>query len=81
MAFFVCTNLGFHTLESLGRPAVDSRLTSVVPLRFYGCDGSEEEGRWHENSAHSGCKHFFVFCKEFNEEVDFLVKGSAAKKL
>ena len=42
--FFVCTNLGFHTLEGLGRPAVDSRSTSVVPLRFYGCDGSDEEG-------------------------------------
>ena len=60
-SFSVSTNLGFHTLVSLGRPAVDSRLTSVVPLRFFGCDGSEEEGGWHENSAHSGCKHFFSF--------------------
>ena len=48
-SFIVCTNLGFHTLEGLGRPAVDSRSTSVVPLRFYGYDGSDEEGQWHEN--------------------------------
>ena len=47
--FFVCTNLGFHTLEGLGRPAVDSRSTAVVSLRFYGCDGSDEECQWHEN--------------------------------
>ena len=47
--FYVCTNLGFHTLEGLGRPAVDRRSTSVVPLRFYGCAGSDEEGQWHEN--------------------------------
>ena len=49
MAFFVCTNRGFHTLEGLKRPAVDSRSTSVVRLRLYGCDGSDEEGQWHEN--------------------------------
>ena len=49
MAFFVCTNMGFHTLEGLGRPAVDSRSTSVVSLRFYGFDDSDEEGQWHEN--------------------------------
>ena len=45
MALFLCTNLGFHTLEGLERPAVNSRSTSVVPLRFYRCDGSDEDGR------------------------------------
>ena len=47
--FYVCTNLSFHTLEGLGGPAVDSRSNALVSLRFYGCDGSDEECQWHEN--------------------------------
>ena len=79
MAFFVCTNLGFHTLEGLGRPAVDSRSTSVVPLKSLGYNGSNELlGRSVASKlwVHEPDTFFLEAAREISEKWNFFVNRS-----
>ena len=69
LAIFVCTNLGYQTLEGPGRETVDIRSTSDLPVKTWGYDSSKLR-------AHKPATFVLCVCTEIREKVNLLVKRS-----